>query len=106
MTSFSQAEARANRLLVEAEEAYTPAAFARALESVEALDPSRPLTIFRRASIMHALAELRGDLALLDQAIAEDERAYASGELPPEVARLMPELIEDCEDQRREALER
>lgn len=91
----------ADRLLVEAERLYTQAAYARALAVIEELPPGNALNVFRRASVAHALAEMRGDTALLWQAIAEYERAAAAG-LPRDIARFIPSLLAECREQLRE----
>lgn len=93
-----------NRLLLEAERKYTPQAYATALAAIEDLpDQQDPEVAFRRAAVKHAMAEFRGDVAMLREAIAEYERAYASGKLFPGLAKLMPELIHDCERQIKDA---
>lgn len=105
MPFFARPLERVDKLLLEAERVYTPAAYAAALAAVEALPQHEPAVVFRRASAMHGLAEFRGDLDLMRRVIAEYERAWRSGILPPKLARIMPELIEDCHDQIREAVD-
>ena len=95
---------RVNQLLLDAEREYTPQAYARALEAVEELpDQDDPEVLFRLAAVKHAMAEFRGDVAMLREATAEYERLYESGQLFHGLAKLMPELIADCQRQIREA---
>ena len=94
---------RVNRLLLDAEREYTPQAFARALEAVEELpDQDDDEVRFRLAAIKHAMAEFRGDVAMLREATAEYERLHEGGRLYPGLAKLMPELLEDCRRQIRD----
>ena len=104
MPNPTSALRRVNQLLLDAEREYTPQAYARALAAVEELpDQDDPEVRFRLAAVKHAMAEFRGDVAMLREATAEYERLYEAGGLFPGLAKLMPELIEDCNRQLRDA---
>ena len=94
---------RLDMLILQAEREYTLAAYSRAFAALEHLPQDDPAVIFRRAGITHAVAELRGDVEMLRRAIGEYELAWRSGVLPRDVARIMPDLIEECYEQLAEA---
>lgn len=92
-----------NRLLVQAEREYTPQAYARALAAIEDLpDQLDPEVRFRKAAVKHAMAEFRGDVAMLREATREYEAIRKLDAFPRPVALLMNELIAECYEQIRE----
>jgi len=104
MPNPSRAMAQARALLLQAERDYTPQAYARALAALEELpDQDDEEVRFCRAAVQHALAELRGDVEMLRAATAEYERILRTGALGPRMATLIPQLVEDCHAQIREA---
>lgn len=92
-----------NQLLLQAEGEYTPQAYARALAAIEDLpDQQDPEVRFRRAAVRHAMAEFRGDVAMLREAVEDYEAVQRSGIFPRPFATLVNELIAECYEQIRD----